>query len=248
MINHDARSHAICGASNASRWLKCPGSVSLCLKCDELPATPWAIEGTKAHEMADEMLHAWQAGTLPPRDADDDFQTDPGSMREHIMRYVRLCQDEVAKLTDAVVRVETRLELDEPLGMFGTVDLLATGKLDGVWTGLIVDLKYGTGIPMKAAKNPQVAYYAVALWLRSSRPLKQVKSVICQVRLANGTSSWMLDEETLRECHKMLIDGAKRATYQAAVGQPTFQICDGCRWCAAQSICPAQEEAYGRKA
>ena len=248
-VNHGIREHAICSASGASRWLKCPGSIYLSSKAQQQPPGQYAIEGTKAHELAEEVLRLWVDGRLPEPDADEEaaLNAPNATMADYVLKYVRLCQREANKLADVKYSVETKLDFDKNLCMFGTVDFLATGMRHKGFEGLIVDFKYGTGVVVKAQGNPQVAYYAVALWRASKRALSSVRCIICQPRLADGVTEWTLRMDDLKAAEEEIKSAATKALLQLAVGNPTYTAGDHCIFCPGKSICPEQERIYGKK-
>ena len=70
-INHSDREHAILSASAADRWINCPPSVALTKDFpDDL--SPFAAEGTKAHEIAESCLRSYVDGKPEPVFDEDD--------------------------------------------------------------------------------------------------------------------------------------------------------------------------------
>ncbi len=54
--DHKARSHSILGGSSALRWVNCPGSVFYTKDLPPEAPSEAALEGTKAHELAEMAL------------------------------------------------------------------------------------------------------------------------------------------------------------------------------------------------
>ena len=50
---HETREHSELSASGAYRWMACPGSVQLCRTVPAKPSSSYALEGTAAHELAE---------------------------------------------------------------------------------------------------------------------------------------------------------------------------------------------------
>lgn len=245
--------HSHLGASNADRWLNCPGSFSLCQGIPEPPSSSYAVEGTRAHELAELMLRQ-------PNEVERGLETGnyldpstyiskyPGDMIAHCQAYVDRCREELASFDQAPkapqFRIEQRLVFDDDLGMFGTADFLATGYKTGVPCGLVVDLKYGKGKPVKAEANPQLAYYATALWKQSKLGLKSVKVVVFQPRVPNGVTEVIYQEEDLRYWARTLLAGAEKCVWQHLMKKPEYVTGRHCWFCPARlaNRCPAQQE------
>lgn len=249
-VSHSVRGHAVCSASSASRWLACPGSVGMCQEAPPPPQSPYAEEGTRAHELAERILRRWEkdgraldlvwVDSLRPEYADTEEQRESGtwSMVDYVLAYVHACLEHVQAF-DAPpgVQVESRLVLDASLEMFGTVDFVASGTIGGVPTGLIVDLKYGRGVRVRAEGNPQLAYYAAALLGSSRRGLKRVKAVIVQPRIDEWLSDALFTAEELGEWRQKLVAGARVATEQARTTLYELAAGPHCRFCAAKAVC-----------
>src|SRR5579872_4642253 len=149
-MNHNSRKHALCGASSASRWLLCPGSVGLSKEAPYQPPSKYALCGTVAHELAERALREWLSNDCK---IPDQWANVTDEMSRHVLGYLQVCQEEIANLHQPSVRIESPLVLRDELGMFGTVDVLATGRslreeTNAKMAGLIVDFKYGAGVPV----------------------------------------------------------------------------------------------------
>ena len=71
-IDHKSRAHALLSASSAERWINCPPSVAL---TKDMPddVSPFAAEGTKAHELAETCLRAYLNGEPAPEFTGEEF-------------------------------------------------------------------------------------------------------------------------------------------------------------------------------
>lgn len=261
--DHKEREHALCSASGADRWLNCPGTLALSQGLPEPEASPYAAEGTRAHELAERILRHWEANdrtlntawvdALRPEYADTEFDTGDGrrwGMVDYAMTYVNLCLEQVAGFDGKpAVKIEHRLVLDQELGMFGTLDFVASGVRKGAWTGMVVDLKYGKGKRVKVEDNPQLAYYAVALKRNSKKPLEQVKAVVVQPRLAQFYSELWYAGWELEEWERKLKAGAEKAVRQLMGIEPRELKRGGwCWFCPAKAVCPEMDKARNEKA
>jgi predicted RecB family nuclease len=240
-INHSARKHALCSASSADRWLECPGSVGLSMTVPEPPTSSYALEGTKAHEFSESILHQWIKDNYV---LEDDFlrqkREEGGEMFDYVMQYVYACVEEAMRFdTTPTVRIEQKLTFSKDMEMFGTADFIATGTMDGKSTGVIVDLKYGKGKKVKTEGNPQLAYYAVALRSCSKKKLEQVKVRIVQPRIEDASTSITFSKEDLDAWNQKLTLGAEQALWMAGkMKTPAYKMGSWCWFCAAKSVCP----------
>ncbi len=265
MTSHSRRKHAFCGASSASRWMKCPGSLYLGHGL-RTPVKSWTIEGTRGHELAEKMIARWQQmGTLDQafidqkceeyKDTEEPDEWSRGCRRRNMALY---CAEYVGAVEEELkifiskpnIMVEKQLDLDADLHMFGTLDFFATGYADrqrAVGTGfewisndpigLIVDFKYGKGVQVVAGENWQLAYYACMLAKNSRLDLDGVKVVIFQPRADIKKSSVFYTKADLADAHARLRSGAIKAIYQAAVREPELHAGEHCRFCAAKDSC-----------
>ncbi|HEU4379880.1 MAG TPA: DUF2800 domain-containing protein [Hyphomicrobiaceae bacterium] len=172
------------GGSTASRLIACPGSFAAILALPpstDIPS-PYAEEGTFAHAVMEQLMLHRQAN---PRDC----------TQAKLVRVVRKWTGQVfydRKLTDEhideliapalaglhdleaeygggfnVAAVEAQVRFPKLFNAFGTADLILTSK-DKV---LLVDWKFGAGVPVHAswtdaddylAINPQLLFYLTA--------------------------------------------------------------------------------------
>lgn len=248
--SHTTRTHSPCSASSAHRWLNCPGSVGLCASLPKEPQSPHAAEGTKAHELAEIQLQNW----IDTGDVKKAFERVDGSeredgdwdeeMREHVEFYVVTVQEQIAAFdkepSAPSMRLETKLTLDNDLAMHGTADFVATGWRRGKATGMVIDLKYGKS-RVVAHDNPQLAYYAVALWKTSKKPLQEVEVLIVQPRSGDRVTSviYSLDELGL---WSDILTRAADAAYRQILMPSTRELNVGehCKWCNARYVCPSK--------
>lgn len=241
-INHAARKHALCSASSAERWLECPGSVALSMTVPEPPTSPYALEGTKAHELSEKILFEWVKDNYTLSDA---FLTrlrseeDP-EMLDYVLEYVYACVEATMRFdATPTIRIEQRLTFDANMNMFGTADFIATGLMDGRNTGIIVDLKYGKGKKVKTENNPQLAYYAVALRSCSKKKLERVIVQIVQPRIKGASTSVEFSKEDLDTWGLKLTLGAEQALWMAGRAKPpVYKEGSWCWFCPGKQVCP----------
>lgn len=225
-----AKKHALLGASSSARWLVCTPSARLeAMFPDE--QSPYATEGTIAHDLAESILrHKLEGKKLPKNDHS-------AEMVEAVNRYVDICEEKVnearARSSDAEVMIEARLDFSRwvPEG-FGTGDMVIVA--DGILE--VIDLKYGKGVPVSAIENTQMRLYALGAYDANEflYDVKTVRMTIVQPRLDSVSTDEMPLEELL-DWGEEIKPIAQRAW--KGIGECT--PCDYCNFCKARHTCRA---------
>ena len=226
-----AKKHALLGASSSARWLVCTPSARLeAMFPDE--QSPYAAEGTVAHDLAEAILrHKLEDKKAPKL---DDYSTE---MVEAVNRYVDICEEKVnearARSSDAEAMIEARLDFSRwvPEG-FGTGDMVIVA--DGILE--VIDLKYGKGVPVSAVENTQMRLYALGAYDVNEflYDIKTVRMTIVQPRLDSVSTDEMSLEELL-DWGEDIKPIAQRAW--DGIGECT--PCDYCNFCKARHTCRA---------
>lgn len=226
-----AKKHALLGASSSARWLVCTPSARLeAMFPDE--QSPYAAEGTVAHDLAESILRHKLEGKKAPKL--DDYSTE---MVEAVTRYVDICEEKVnesrARSSDAEVMIEAKLDFSRwvPEG-FGTGDMVIVA--DGILE--VIDLKYGKGVPVSAIENTQMRLYALGAYdvTEFLYDVKTVRMTIVQPRLDSVSTDEMALEELL-DWGEEIKPIAQRAW--EGIGECT--PCDYCNFCKARHTCRA---------
>ena len=226
-----AKKHALLGASSSARWLVCTPSARLeALFPDE--QSPYAAEGTVAHDLAESILRHKLEGKKAPKL--DDYSTE---MIEAVTRYVDICEEKVnearARSSDAEAMIEARLDFSRwvPDG-FGTGDMVIVA--DGIME--VIDLKYGKGVPVSAIENTQMRLYALGAYDINEflYDVKSVRMTIVQPRL-DSISTDEMDLEELLDWGEEIKPIAQRAFR----GEGECTPCDYCNFCKARHTCRA---------
>jgi hypothetical protein len=244
---NEMNKHALCGPSSAHRWLECPGSIGLSQSLPPLPPSVYAEEGTRAHTLAERLLQDWLTkgrkleldfvDTLRS-EYEDTIDSDGVSMVDHVLQYVNLCIDFTNRFDQPPhCKPEVRVTLHDEMAMYGTADFVATGTIQGVATGLIVDLKYGRGIEVETEGNPQLGYYASALSKISKRNLECVVVSVVQPRLERLHTEIVYDKKALGHWHGVLTRGAEKALMQMVTKKYELKAGAHCRFCPAKGVC-----------
>ena len=218
-------SHAKLSPSAAERWMTCPGSVVL---SEGMPdkSSPFAEEGTCAHELAEKIL----MGSLTIGDSE---------MMAHVSIYV----DHVMNL-GGKLHIEQRVKVNDAI--YGTAD--AVVWLDSEKHLHVCDLKYGAGVAVEVDGNLQLKIYALATLLTFGYPAERVTATIVQPRCPHSDGpvrSVTYDVVDLLDFHADLEDAvrvvrdaqqhAPEALLDAGFLTPSDK---GCRWCKAAPKCP----------
>ena len=226
-----AKKHALLGASSSARWLVCTPSARLeAMFPDE--QSPYAAEGTVAHDLAESILRHKLEGKKAPKL--DDYSTE---MVEAVNRYVDICEEKVnearARSSDAEVMIEAKLDFSRwvPEG-FGTGDMVIVA--DGILE--VIDLKYGKGVPVSAIENTQMRLYALGAYDASEflYDIKTVRMTIVQPRLDSVSTDEMALEELLDWGEDI-----KPIAQRAFNGEGDCTPCDYCNFCKARHTCRA---------
>ena len=226
-----AKKHALLGASSSARWLVCTPSARLeAMFPDE--QSPYAAEGTVAHDLAESILRHKLEGKKAPKL--DDYSTE---MIEAVNRYVDICEEKVnesrARSSDAEAMIEARLDFSRwvPDG-FGTGDMVIVA--DGILE--VIDLKYGKGVPVSAIENTQMRLYALGAYDINEflYDIKSVRMTIVQPRLDSISTDEMALEELLDWGEEI-----KPIAQRAFRGEGECTPCDYCNFCKARHTCRA---------
>ena len=235
--------HHELGASGASRYLACPGSVRISRGIPD-QTSAYAEEGRLAHLLAELCL----SNRIDAIDVNNTEAASIGidpetleAMRPHVQTYLDYCYEFSTTAPAECTFIEKRVDLDPWIpGGFGTVDF---GVFEQTSRTLhVIDLKYGAGVPVSALDNPQTRTYGLGLLLDLSifYDITQVVLHIVQPRLDSISTETLKVTDLLDWGHEVLKPGV-----QAAL-QPDAPLVPGlkqCRFCRAAAVCPARAAA-----
>ena len=239
--------HALLSASGAKRWLICPPSARLEQQFSE-EQSDFAAEGTFAHAFAElklrKMFEKMKSSVYKKRlmeMVESPFYSP--SLEEYISDYVDLVAERYAeakkRCPDPVIAFEQRLDFSDyvPEG-FGTGDvvIIATGMLE------VIDLKYGTGVPVEADNNPQIRLYGLGALASYDclYDIQQVRMTIAQIRLSHVTSETLGADDLCKWGEGYV----KPRAQLAFKGEGDFCPGDHCEstFCRARATCRARAE------
>ena len=220
----------IVGGSTAKRVINCPGSVALVAEMPPQPSSKYAEEGTMLHEAISEFL-----GTTGYR-----FTCSQDLIEDKLIPALALL-DEVDPDKQMLYEVETRVGFGDLLpGVFGSTDLM--GRIGN--KAIILDWKFGSGVPVPAEENEQLMFYAAAAmrtpdaqWVFDGAT--EVELIIIQ---PPAIKRWTTTIERIKEFEQTLVKAVKIAQQPDA----PLKAGDHCRWCAAKPVCPVMTGAVER--
>lgn len=240
--------HSKLGASSASRWLNCPGSVKLSETLPPQPSSEYALEGTAAHKLAEICLIS------KDKDPDDflgkelqlvdekdlkkgkkpEFYEVTQGMADAVQVYVEYVRKQKGELN-----IETQFDLSFiEEGMFGTNDACIYNEQLGILE--VIDYKHGAGIAVSPVENTQLAYYGLgAAKIYELHPNSTIKLTVVQPRaMGEAIKTWVTTVGYLDQFAKKLKAGAKATRAK----DPKFAEGNWCRFCPAQFMCPLLQE------
>lgn len=246
----EEKAHARLSPSAASRWLKCPPSVTLAELYPHTTSVA-ADEGTAAHTLSEHLieikLHSMagydeKAYFMKEREIqakideakrskyyNQEMQSYCEEFRDFVLdRYNEaLAVDKKAKIF-----LETKVDLSEYAPeSFGRVDVHIVCRQYVE----VIDLKYGKGVPVTAEYNSQMKVYAIGIVERHDwfYDFQEVRMTIYQPRIDN-ISSWFCTVGYLKKwANEVLVPTAKLAF----AGEGDFQAGEHCRFCPANGEC-----------
>lgn len=229
--------HALLSASGAHRWLECTPSAQLELQFPQ-STSEYAEEGTAAHELCELTARYW-LGEIS--EAEYENQRDELAKGKYYNAEMQECANDYAKFVaektaaaretceDAFTALEVRVDFSKYVkDGFGTGDCIIVS--DNVLE--IIDFKYGKGVRVEAAGNPQMKLYALGAYLEYNTlfDIDSVRMTIFQPRLSGVQSS---DEITVKEllewAEKYVKPRAKLAYKGEGEFAPSEEVCKFCR-------------------
>lgn len=239
--------HALLSASGAHRWLECTPSAQLELQFPQ-STSEYAEEGTAAHELCELTARYW-LGEIS--EAEYENQRDELAKGKYYNAEMQECANDYAKFVaektaaareaceDAFTVLEVRVDFSKYVkDGFGTGDCIIVS--DNVLE--IIDFKYGKGVRVEAAGNPQMKLYALGAYLEYNTlfDIDSVRMTIFQPRLSGVQSS---DEITVKELLEWAEKYVKPRAKLAYKGEGEFAPSEEvCKFCRAKAQCKARAD------
>lgn len=241
-------SHALLSPSAAGRWVRCPGSVSLCQQYPEVGRSESEEEGTASHWVSSEVLtrggHTIQyvGQTAPNGVIISDEMADGAAV------YIGAV-GATGHQAQLIVEQPLRVPVVHPTECYGTPDLrYMVGSELHVW-----DYKFGWGI-VDPEQNYQLITYALGMLEEVAAYYRQPVGLIDQqftvvlhivqprpYHIDGPHRSWRVPASDLRGYANELRNAAERVVTQGA-GAPT---CPGehCKYCSGRHACQALQRS-----
>lgn len=226
--------HALLSPSSSHRWLSCTPSAVLETEFENKSSNA-AEEGTAFHALCEHKLKkALRRRSKRPVST---FNTD--EMEEHSDAYVEFVMEQLerAKQTcsDPLVLIEQKVDLSEYVpGSYGTADCLIVSE-DNLH---IIDAKYGLGVLVEVAENPQLMCYGIAALgvYESLYDIRDVSLSVFQPRREN-VQTWTVSVEDLKVWAE---NELKPKAQMAAKGEGEYCAGEWCQFCRAAVKCRAR--------
>ena len=228
----------IVGGSTAKRVINCPGSVKLVQKMPPQPSSKYAEEGTMLHDAISRIL------------MDQGVVIGQYKHKDHVLTQ-ELYDEKIAPALDAldeidphgklIYEVETRVGFGDLLpGVFGSTDLV--GRINN--RAVVLDWKFGSGVPVPAEENAQLMFYAAAAMRTEALQwaFEDIDEIECIIVQPPSIKRWVTNVSRIKQFEHELVRAVKIALDENA---PLAQG-DHCRWCAAKPICPQMTGAVDR--
>lgn len=235
---HSQRKHSLFGPSGAERWMVCFGSVELSKTAPPQKESPWAKEGTQAHECLEYLVRRF--GDLKTAKAEA-LTKWPSDMVDHCINAANIIFSPKLRPSDeAELMTEQRVVLKGFKDIYGTLDY-AWVDYFGVLT--VIDFKYGAGVMVFAEDehgepNPQLMLYAAALASTHNFDFERVRIAIIQPRVwADDEDPVSIKEVSIKELKTFIKKVEKAVSIALKPGAP-LKAGDHCRWCPALATCP----------
>ena len=227
----------IVGGSTAKRVISCPGSVKLVQKMPPQPSSKYADEGTLLHNAISEILSA-RPDVLGMKYKD---QVLTQELYDEKIVPALAALDEIDPAESMQYEVETRVGFGDLLpGVFGSTDLI--GRLGN--RAIVLDWKFGSGVPVPAEENAQLLFYAAAAMRTASLrwAFEGVTEIECIIVQPPAVRRWTTTVGRIKQFEHELVAAVKTAL------DPDAPLAKGdhCRWCAAKPICPQMTGAVER--
>lgn len=230
--------HARLAPSSADRWMRCAGSVAAELEYGD-DETEWAAEGTVAHKILELCLKLGfdAADFYGTKHRQGEFTI---TVDDEMIEFLQPIIDEILD-TPGEHFYENRVPLDLWLpGQFGTLDV---GIMQIARNTIIIrDLKYGTGVPVRAEDNAQLRIYAAGFWRYYAKKFwpkdKKPKFVIIidQPRNEAGGGRWEISYDELMDWMEDVAEAGERTYEKNAKRTPGAKQC---AYCKARKDCKA---------
>jgi len=253
MTDGQERSHRRYSPSQRERRKLCPGSDNLLAKVPARPSSPYAVEGTKAHTILEAALRnnvrrAMQAHReftdLRAEKLDDGIGNNFYLSIQIALNHIYAILDEYP---DAAMHIENYVyvPLDAAPGEGdGYCDIVI--YIPSIRHAYIIDYKHGAGVAKDVKNNPQVRQYSTGV-LFGDPPIIDVEGVdtvtecIIQPRAFHKDGAIREEVVLPYEIYNSIEEINDEVLAAQDPHAPLVPGEDQCRFCDANTVCPARE-------
>lgn len=257
MSGHSEREHRRFSPSQAERFTVCHGSTNLLKRVPARPDSEYAIEGTKAHEVLDAALaNGIRDAKTAHRDYSSLCMEDLNTFDNMFYFAVNMALNYVYSILDeypdAVLYNERFVNPPSevtPGETGGYCDIAIW--VPSIRTLFIIDYKHGAGVAKDVKGNPQPMQYAGGFLYEENAvvPVEQVDTVvlaIVQPRAFHEDGPIREHEITPYELYEYLCWLDEQIAENLKDDAPLVpddngKTTDHCRFCDANTVCPARE-------
>ena len=246
------------GGSTADRLLNCPGSFQqIQLVPDQVDVpSEYANYGSAMHAVMDRLAVLYAGGFKAPKEMV--YQTarellgetffDRALEEHHLTDSIFPAIDTLYELMDLyggaggfrVIANELKVQFPDVPSAFGTADLLLANQK----TIILVDWKFGVGVPVKAVYadelgervNPQLLFYFTGALYQMPGVFKDKRFVVAVIQ--PRTEEKLTHTVITRTEVNMFVEDVIGAVTIATGVNPPLAVGDHCRWCPARPHCP----------
>lgn len=235
----DKEDHAFFNPSGAHYWMECSGFAA---KKDEAPKqvpNEYMLEGTEAHKWIDRIL-AVKKGER--KELLSKLKMHNSEMHFYIQEYLTFLELTKKKFFEGSSKYyehhehKTFFEKDN----WGTLDYalirLKTGRLEAI----IIDFKYGKGVPRQATKDKQLINYLLGIDKRYGQTISKAWLYIYQPRTEGDPySRYCIEKEEIKEWRKKFTSRL-RILQEVREGkrEEEYHAGEWCQFCPVNPICP----------
>jgi hypothetical protein len=232
---------SVVGGSTAGRIMGCPGSAQLIrnLHIVDDGGSEYALEGTLLHEAIEAILQGqrtiddivgFTSDKAPGLAVDFDHVSD--ALMPALAQFENFCTQYAMNVYDTEQLADWGKRIP---GAFGWIDVIGRAGQYSV----ILDWKFGRGVPVQAEGNAQLMFYAVGARMNADLedlidPKLNTLLVIIQPRLAGEPS---IAEVTPKQLDAFELELAAAVALSQAPDAP-LATGSHCRWCPAKPGCP----------
>lgn len=239
--------HSPLGASGASRWMNCPGSIRLAslLPADSDDAGFPAAEGTAAHQVLEMSIRAdaepWEfAGTVIEVDQWE-FTVGP-EMVASVTNALDYVHTTIGSIPRSRIEAEVQMTSETHRLARGTSDVVVVPQDPEFGAAHVFDLKYGQGIVVEPSAV-QMRYYGYLVSEKYNLPDEKMMVLhIMQPRIPHPKGLNRPYTTTAGELRKWWNDEVLPAMAETEKEDALLKTGNHCRFCPAKTICPALRE------